>query len=52
MGMASSIFELQPSNFGEILNFKDVQMILTPFFDIFNDIKVAKNQFGQPMQCY
>ena len=52
MGVAGSIFELQPSNFGEIHIFKDVQMIVKSFFYILNGIKVSKNQFQQPIQHY
>ena len=53
MGVVGSIFELQPSNFGKIHIFlEDVQMIVKSFFDIFNGIKNAKNQFQQPIQYY
>jgi hypothetical protein len=32
--------------------FKGVQMNVKNCFDIFNSIKVAKNQFQQPIQYY
>ena len=32
---------------GKFLSFEDVQMIVKPYFDIFNGIKSAKNQFEQ-----
>ena len=32
--------------------FKDVQMIVKSFFDIFNGIGASKNQFQQPIQYY
>ena len=52
MDVAGSIFELQPSNLGKFIFFKDVLMIEKSFFDIFNGIKVAKNQVWQPIQYY
>ena len=46
MGIAGTIFELHPPDFGEILSFEDVQMIVKQFFDTFNSIKSAKNQLA------
>ena len=34
MGMAGSFFEPQPWNFGILVSFRDVQMILVPLFEI------------------
>ena len=42
MGAAGSFFDPQPCNFGNSISFRDVQMILVPFFKIPNRYRVAK----------
>ena len=43
MGMADSIFEPHPPNFGKSDIFEDLQMILISFLEIFIITKVSKN---------